>query len=85
MLQITDSAAKRLKKVLAEYDTREDICLRLGETREGLGLAVDRPRPDDTAVTYDDEVLLVMNATTAGQLDGHTMDFDESTKQLVFT
>ena len=44
MLQITDTAAKELKRALADLDTREDVCLRLGETQEGL-----RDRPGSAA------------------------------------
>jgi len=85
MLQITDTATEQLKKTLADLDTREDVCLRLSETREGLGITLDQRRPGDATVKNGDEALLVMDAATAGRLDGRTMDFDERTRQLVFT
>ncbi len=83
MFEITDTAAQRLRKVLADVNAREEVCLRLGETQEGLRMVLDQQRPGDVAVTRDEEVLLVIDAATAGRLDGRTMDFDESTEQLV--
>jgi len=85
MLQITDTATEQLKKTFAGLDTREDVCLRLSETQEGLRIVLDQRRPGDATVKNDDEALLVIDAATAGRLNGRTMDFDESTRQLVFT
>lgn len=85
MLQITDTAAEHLREVLADLDTREDVCLRLSNTQEGLKVVLDQQRPGDATVKNGDEALLVMDAATAGRLDDRTMDFNESTQQLVFT
>jgi len=85
MLQVTDTAAEHLRKVLADLDTRDDVCLRLSETQEGLRVVLDQQRPGDAIVKKGDEALLVMDAATADRLDGRTMDFGESTRQLVFT
>ena len=85
MLQITETAAKRLKSVLATLDTRNDVCLRLGETKLGLGLVLDQQRPSDLTVEDGGETLLVIDAATARRLDGRTMDFDESSQQIAFT
>ena len=59
--------------------------IRLGETQEGLIMVLDKQRPGDTTVKYDDEVLLVIDAVTVDRLEGRTMDFDDSSEQLVFT
>ena len=85
MFQLTDKAAVHLKSALSELDLDEDACFRLGVIEEGVRLAVDQERPGDTAVKYGDDVLLAVDATSAGHLDGHTMDFNEAAKQLVFT
>jgi len=44
-----------------------------------------QPRPGDTTVKVGDDVLLVVDAATAGRLDGSELDLDESTERLVFT
>jgi len=85
MLQVTDKAAARLKSALSELHPDEDACFRLGVTEEGVKLVIDQERPGDSTVKYGDEVLLVIDGTSAGRFEGHTMDFDETAKQLVFT
>jgi Fe-S cluster assembly iron-binding protein IscA len=85
MLQITDAAAEQLSEVLADLDTREDVCLRISETQEGIRMVLDQQRPGDATIKNDDETLLVMDAVIADRLDGRTMDFNERTAQLVFT
>ena len=85
MLQVTDTAAEHLRKVLADLDTRDDVCLRLSETQEGARVVLDQQRPGDAIVKKGDEALLVMDAATADRLDGRTVDLGESTRQLVFT
>lgn len=85
MLQLTDKAAVRLKSALSELHPDEGACFRLGLTEEGVKMVVDQERGGDTTVKYDDAVLLVIDAASAGRFEGHTMDFNEATKQLVFT
>jgi Fe-S cluster assembly iron-binding protein IscA len=85
MLQVTDSAAEELRKTLADLDTREDVYLRLSETQEGLRIVLDQQRPGDATVKNGDEALLVVDSATAGRLNGRTIDFNEDTRQLVFT
>lgn len=85
MLQLTDKAAVRLKSALSELHPDEDVCFRLGMAEEEVKLVVDQERPGDTTVKYGDDVLLVMDAISAGRFEGHTMDFNEATKQLVLT
>jgi len=85
MLQITDNAAVWLKSALAELDLDEGACFRLGLTEEGVKIVVDQERPGDISVTHDDDVLVVMDSVSAGRFEGHTMDFDEAARQLIFT
>ena len=85
MLQLTDKAAVRLKSALAELHPDEGACFRLGVTPEGVKMVVDQERPGDKTVKYGDDVLLVIDATSAGRFEGRTMDFNEATKQLLFT
>ena len=85
MLELTDSVADRLKSALSGLDLDEGACFRLSVTQEGVKIVVDQERPGDTIVKYGDDVLVVMDATSADRFDGHTMDFNEDTKQLVFT
>jgi len=85
MLQVTDRAALRLKSALTELHPEEGACFRLGLTETGVKLVVDQERPGDSMVTHGNDVLLVIDAGSADHFEGHTMDFDEATKQLVFT
>jgi len=85
MLELTDKAAAWLKAALSELHSEEGVCFRLGLTEEGVKLVIDQERPGDSTVKYGDDVLLVIDATSAGRFEGHTMDFDEAAKQLVFT
>lgn len=85
MLQLTNKAAVRLKSALSGLHPDEDACFRLRVTEGEVKLEVDQERPGDSTVKYGDEVLLVIDATSAGCFEGHTMDFDEAAKQLVFT
>ena len=85
MLQLTERAAVRLKSALTELHPEERACFRLGLTKEGVKLVVDQERPGDERVTHDEELLLVIDASSAGHFEGHTMDFNEATRQLVLT
>jgi Fe-S cluster assembly iron-binding protein IscA len=85
MLQLTDKAAVYLKSALSELHPDEDACFRLGLTPEGVKLVVDQERPGDSTVKYGDEVLIVIDSESAGRFEGHTMDINEATRQLVFT
>jgi Fe-S cluster assembly iron-binding protein IscA len=85
MFQLTDKAAVHLKSTLVGLDLIEAACFRMGVTEEGVKLVVDQEREGDTTIKYDDEVLVVIDAMAADRLDGHTMDLDEATEQLVVT
>jgi Fe-S cluster assembly iron-binding protein IscA len=85
MLQLTDKAAVRLQTALSELDVDEGACYRLALTEEGMKIVIDQEREGDTAVKYGDDVLIVIDATSVGRLEGRTMDFDESARQLIVT
>ena len=85
MLQLTDKAAVHLQLALAELDPGEDVCFRLGITQDGPKIVIDQERPGDTPLTYQGQVLVVVDAGSVDRFDGHTMDFDETAEQLVFT
>ena len=85
MLQLSDEAAVRLQSALTELDLDEGACFRLGVTQEGPKIVIDQERPGDTTLTYQGQVLVVVDAGSVDRFDGHTMDFDETAEQLVFT
>ena len=85
MLQLTEKAAVRLKSALSELHPDEGACFRLGLTKEGVRIVVDQERAGDTTVKSGDDVLLVIEAALVDRFEGHTMDFDETANQLVFT
>ena len=85
MLQLTEKAAARLESTLAELELEQGDCFRLGLTEEGIKLAVDQERPGDATIEHGGSVLLVIDAVSAGQFEGHVMDFDEVARQLTFS
>ena len=85
MLQLTDKAANHLQYALAELDSGESVCFRLGIAKDGPKIVIDQERPGDTTLTYQGQVLVVVDAGSVDRFDGHTMDFDKTVEQLVFT
>ncbi len=85
MFQVTGRAAAELRRVLAGLDAREAAYLRLRVTEQGMGVILDQQRSGDQAIRDGDDVLLLVDETTASRLSNRTMDFDESNEQLVFT
>jgi len=84
MLQLTESVAARLKSTLSKLDLHEGACFRLGLSEKGVTVEIDQERPGDSTVKYEEEVLIVIDSVATDRFEGHTMDYDEDTRQLVF-
>ncbi|MBN2294616.1 MAG: hypothetical protein JXM70_19455 [Pirellulales bacterium] len=85
MLQITNKAAAHLKSALSELDFEEGACFRIGVAEEEVKLVVDQQRPGDSTIEHEHDVLVVIDPVSSDILDKFTIDFNETTKQLVFS
>jgi hypothetical protein len=86
MFQATPGAVNVLKNMLAQVEAPETHSLRLTLGQNGPAIVPDEVRPSDVAVVQDDErPLLVADPPIAERLDGHTLDFNSSSSQLVVT
>ena len=83
MLQITDPAARTLKRSLADVSEMEEPRFRLGIVKRAIKFAVDRERPGDTTVKHRGEALIVMAPATSTRLSDRQLDFDEDRFRLV--
>jgi hypothetical protein len=73
--------------MLAQVEAPETHSLRLTLGKNGPAIVPDEVRPSDVAVVQDDDErpLMVADPPIAERLDGHTLDFNSSSSQLVVT
>ena len=83
MLQITDPAARTLKRTLLEVSEVEEPRFRLGIVKGAIKFAVDRERPGDTTVEHRGESLIVMDPVTSTRLSDRELDYDEDCCRMV--
>jgi hypothetical protein len=83
MFQVTVSAAERLKAALAERKQIEESCFRLGFAGHDVKIALDQPRPGDSAIQHEGELLLVVDPATSESLADRELDVEENSWQLV--
>jgi hypothetical protein len=76
MLQITDPAARTLKRTLSDCTEVEEPRFRLGIVKGAIKFVVDRQRPGDTAVEHRGEPLIVMDRATSTRLTDRELDYD---------
>jgi len=84
MLEVTGSAAERLRTARGEIGQAGRDCLRVLLRENCLEVIPDEAKAEDIAVEHDGEVLLVMDRDTADRLSGHKLDYDEQVSRLVF-
>jgi hypothetical protein len=85
MFQVTLDAAEKLKAALAERQQSEESCFRLGFAGHDVRIALDQPRPGDSAIQHDGQVILVVDPATSESLVDRELDVDENSSQLVLT
>jgi Fe-S cluster assembly iron-binding protein IscA len=79
MVNVTESARQELKKILLDNVDMPQARLRLVNREEGeLGLGIDIEMPGDELVEYDGMAVLVVEKELANNLDGVTIDVDET-------
>jgi Fe-S cluster assembly iron-binding protein IscA len=87
MLEVTDHAANVLKQMLAQVDAPDTHGLRLMFGQNGPAIVPDEVRPSDVAILRDedDRPLVVAEPAVAERLDGHKIDFNPTSSELVVT
>jgi len=85
MFEATEGAVSILKQMRAQVDAPETHALRLAQAQSGLAVVSDEVRSDDVTIVEDDDdrPLMIAEPAVAEQLDGHTLDFDSTSSQLV--
>jgi hypothetical protein len=83
MLSVTQSAGRKLKALLSKTVALDEPRIRVGSSKEGVKLAVDRERPGDTTIKHDGESIIVMDTATSDRLYDFKLDVDEGTNRLI--
>jgi Fe-S cluster assembly iron-binding protein IscA len=83
MLEVTESAAGRLRTALSEVQEGQKDCFRVLLRENCLEVVADKQRSEDVAFEHQDQVLLVMDQVTADRLSGHKLDYDGTVSRLV--
>lgn len=83
MLELTASAADRMRAALTESG-KEEAYIRIIVTEDGAQLGIDEQREGDTAVKYEDDVLVVLDSMAADVLQDRKIDYDEEASKFVF-
>ncbi|MFG0286079.1 MAG: hypothetical protein ACF8R7_16805 [Phycisphaerales bacterium JB039] len=78
MLTVTDAAKAHLATILDENNIPQDQSVRLLTGPNGLGLAPDMPKEEDASFDHDGRTVLVIEPAIADQLDGRTMDVEQT-------
>ena len=67
-MQITESAAQRLRTSVLEEIEEADKCYRIAMSEEGVDLVIDEHREDDVAFEYEGTLVLVLDVIAAEAL-----------------
>jgi Fe-S cluster assembly iron-binding protein IscA len=78
MLTVTDEAKAHLATILDENDIPTEQTVRLMTGPNGLGLAPDMPKDEDTTFDHAGRTVLAIEPAIADQLDGRTMDVEQT-------
>jgi Fe-S cluster assembly iron-binding protein IscA len=78
MVNVTERARAKLKKLLRSKSADESLGLRLGTMTSGaLGVFPDRERADDQVVEHEGARVLLVGTDLAAKVEGGTIDCDE--------
>jgi len=74
MVTVTPAARERLARKLARKKAGENEAVRVARKPGGLKLCIDRARPDDTAITHDGRILLLLDEAASQAMTRATLD-----------
>jgi len=78
MLTLTQAAGEHLSKLLDESDANDEAAVRLVAREQGLALAADQPRPEDTTFEHDGKTVLILDQQVAEALADRTLDVQDT-------
>jgi len=78
MLTLTDAASEHLAKLLDESDVPDEAAVRLVVREEGVALAADQPKPEDTTFEHNGKTILVLDEQVAEALNDRTLDVEDT-------
>ena len=81
MIGTTERARQELKKLLEAQTEEAKACLRLVVNEQGqLMLVVDTKREGDKEVEHEGATVMVLGEDLAGELEGITIDVEDTTE-----
>lgn len=83
-MQITESAAQRLRASVLEEIGEAGKCYRIAMSEEGADLVIDEHREDDIAFEYEGTLVLVLDVIAAEAVGDLILDYDEEKSELLF-
>lgn len=83
-MQITESAAQRLRTSVLEEIDEVDKCYRIAMSEEGVDLVIDEHREDDIAFEYEGTLVLVLDVIAAEAVGDLILDYDDEKSELLF-
>ncbi len=83
-MQITESAAERLRTAVLEEIGEPGKCFRIAMSEEGTDLVIDEHREDDVAFEYEGTLVLVLDSLAAEAVGDLILDYDDEKSELLF-
>ena len=78
MLTVTDDAKVHLANLLEHNEVPDGTAVRLVVAEQGLAMTTDSPGDQDATFDHDGRTVLVMENEIAEQLDGRTLDVEQT-------
>ncbi|NLS96159.1 MAG: hypothetical protein GXX96_28810 [Planctomycetaceae bacterium] len=83
-MQITESAAQRLRTAVLEEVDEAGKCFRIAMSEKGADLVIDEHREDDIAFEYEGTLVLVLDVVAAEAVGDLILDYDDEKSELLF-
>jgi Fe-S cluster assembly iron-binding protein IscA len=83
-MQITESAAQRLRTAVVEEIDEAGKCFRIAMSEEGADLVIDEHREDDVVFEYEGTLVLVLDEVAAEAVGDLILDYDDEKSELLF-
>lgn len=78
MLTVTQDAKAHLANLLEHNNVPDGTAVRLVVAEQGLAMTTDSPGNEDATFDHEGRTVLVMENDIAEQLDGRTLDVEET-------